>query len=203
MNVSTKNRGMRAAAISSILAVLFSLSAHASLYTYPNNFSDSGAIPQGGTTFSVEHTISGIRSPITSVEFVLTLNDNVNLTGNSSGIQGTLILNPSGSDTYVSFSPVATSSGTGSQNIYDVTFSGFNGSNPNNTWALNLWDNSTSGVENGSVSWSLNITADVPEPIDVALGIFAGLAILWWCLGSCWKKTEVRPHELETEKSNV
>lgn len=107
------------------------------------------------------------------------------------------------SHTYVSFSPVATSSGTGSQNIYDVTFSGFNGSNPNNTWALNLWDNSTSGVENGSVSWSLNITADVPEPIDVALGIFAGLAILWWCLGSCWKKTEVRPHELETEKSNV
>ncbi len=172
MNVSTKNRGMRAAAISSVLAGS-SVSPRTRRFTPTLTISVIRVRFRRVAQRFPSSTPSAGFVPRFSVEFVLTLNDKVNLTGNSSGIQGTLILNPSGSET-CGFSPVATSSGTGSQNIYDVTFSGFDGSNPNNTWALNLWDNSTSGVENGSVSWSLNITADVPEPIDVALGIFAG-----------------------------
>lgn len=162
------------AVVLSLLIVIFSLSAHATLYTF--DYSDSGPIPQGGTTFSVEHTISGIESPITSIELTLTFNDNSSLTGNSSsGIQGSLILDPGGSNIHASFSPVATSSGTGTQRIYDVTFSSFNGSNPNVTWGLDLFDNSNTHVENSLVSWTLNITA-VPEPVNAALMVFGAFA---------------------------
>jgi hypothetical protein len=42
---------------------------------------------------------------------------------------------------------------------------------------LVLWDNSTSGIENGLVSWRLDITA-VPEPVTVALGVFAGVFLV-------------------------
>ena len=60
---------------------------------------------------------------------------------------------------------------------------GFNGLNPNSTWSLVLWDNSTSGIENGLVGWSLDITA-VPEPVNVALGIFAGVFLVVILVGS-------------------
>ena len=61
MNAPTKNRAPRIAAISSVLALVFSLSAQAGLYTY--NYSDSGPIPQGGTTLSFEHNDSAALSP--------------------------------------------------------------------------------------------------------------------------------------------
>ena len=68
-----------------------------------------------------------------------------------------------------------TGTGTGGQKIYDVTWTTpFATFNPNNIWALNLWDSNTSGIENSLVSWTLDITA-VPEPVNVALGIFAGV----------------------------
>lgn len=170
---------MRVAAISSLLAVVFSLSARAGVYTY--NFSDSGPIPQGGTTFSVEHIISGIDYIITSVELILRFNDNASLLGNNSGIQGHLILGTGVSSPYINFYPVATSS-SGQERTYDMTFSGpsgspgtgFNGLNPNNTWGLVLWDNNNTFIENALVSWTLDITA-VPEPVNVALGCFAGV----------------------------
>ncbi|MGO8927546.1 MAG: hypothetical protein ACLQU3_11720 [Limisphaerales bacterium] len=169
------------ALLSGLLAALFSLSARAGLYQY--TFSDSGPIPQGGTVFSVEQTISGIQHVVSSVELILTFNDSASLTGSSSsGIQGLLNLGTATSSPFVSFSPTATSS-SGQERIYDVTFSGtsgtpgagFNGLDPNNTWGLVLWDNSTSGIENGLVSWSLDITA-VPEPVAVALICFGALA---------------------------
>jgi hypothetical protein len=161
---------MRVAAISSVLALVFSLSAQGGLYTY--NYSDSGPIPQGGTTLSFEHTIGGIEPIITSIELILTFQNNHDLNGS---ILGTLILDPGGSATYQSFAPSATQAGTGGQKIYDVTWTiPFATFNPNNIWALNLWDSSTSGIENSLVSWTLEITA-VPEPVNVALGIFAGV----------------------------
>jgi hypothetical protein len=165
---------MRVAAISSVLAVVFRLSAQAGIYTYP--YSDSGPIPQGGTTLSFEHSINPplIPDSISSVELVLTFNNGYDLGGN---INGALILDPSGSDINESLTPSESRAGTGSQEIYDVTFTTpFAGSNPNNIWALNLWDNNNSGIENGLVSWSLNITA-VPEPVSTALGIFGGVAV--------------------------
>jgi hypothetical protein len=42
---------------------------------------------------------------------------------------------------------------------------------------LNLWDTSTSGIENGLVGWTLDVTA-VPEPVNVALAVFGGLLAL-------------------------
>jgi hypothetical protein len=160
---------MRITAISSVLALVFSLSAQAALSTFP--FSDSGPVPQGGTTLSFEHPISGIHEVITSVELVLTFNNGYHLDGN---INGTLILDPNGSATFASLTPTITMAGTGGQEIYDVTLANFNTLNPNSIWALNLWDINNSGIENSLVSWTLDITA-VPEPVNVALGLFAGL----------------------------
>ena len=62
MNEPSNNRSMRVAAISSVLAVVFSLSAQAGLFTY--NYSDSGPVPQFGTTLSFEHSISGLPTVI-------------------------------------------------------------------------------------------------------------------------------------------
>jgi hypothetical protein len=170
---------MKLAAVSSLAAVMFGLSAHGALYTF--DYSDSGAIPQGGSVFSVEHTISGIGSPITDpgIEIILTFNDSSSLLGNSGGIQGHLILGTSGDSPFVNFYPDVTRSGSGGQKVYDVTFSGapgspgagFNGLNPNDTWGLVLWDNGTNGFENALVSWTLDINA-VPESVNVALAMF-------------------------------
>ena len=165
-----------------LLAMLFGASARAGLYTY--DFSDSGPIPQGGTVFSAEHGITGVALSISSIELILTFQDSSSLLGNSSGIQGHLLLGTDPGSPFVNFYPSATSS-SGAERIYDVTFNGvsgspgigFNGLNPNSTWGLVLWDNSSSGFENGLVGWSLDITA-VPEPVNVALGIFAGVFLV-------------------------
>ena len=113
---------------------------------------------------------------ISSIDLILTFNDSASLPG---GIQGLLNLGTGAGGPSVSLSPTLGTPGSGSQRIYDVTFSGapFNGLDPNNTWALVLWDNNTSGIENGLVSWSLDITA-LPEPVTVALLVFAGVFLV-------------------------
>jgi type 1 fimbria pilin len=180
MNASFMNKHTKLAVLSGLLAALFSLSTQAAVYSY--TFTDSGQIPQDGTVLAFEHQISGIAEVIQSVELILTFNDSASLTGNSSsGIQGLLNLGITGTSPFVSFSPTATSS-SGAERIYDMTFSGTSGtpgtgflnSNPNDIWGLVLYDNSTSGIENSLISWTLDITA-VPEPINVALGLFAAL----------------------------
>jgi hypothetical protein len=177
------NNRMKLAVLSSLLAALFSLSAHAALYTF--NYADSGAIPKGGTVFSAPQPISGLPSSITSVEMILTFNDSTSLSGNSTGIEGHLILGNGTGSPFVDFFPTGTPISGGQRTSYDVSFSGtagspgtgFNGLNPNNTWGLVLWDHGTSGSENGLVGWSLEVTA-VPEPVNVALGIFAGMFLV-------------------------
>jgi len=52
-----------------------------------------------------------------------------------------------------------------------LNFGSFTGLNPNGTWTLFIADLSTGG-QSAVVSWSLDITA-VPEPANVALGVFA------------------------------
>jgi hypothetical protein len=54
-----------------------------------------------------------------------------------------------------------------------VNFGAYNNMNPNGTWTLFIADLS-SGASSQVVSWSLDITA-VPEPINVALGLFSGV----------------------------
>jgi hypothetical protein len=174
MKASTKNQSMRVYFISSLLAGVFCLSANAGLYT----FNDSGVIPQGGATFSAEHPISDPASTITSIELILTFNDSASL---GSTMLGTLNLGTGTGSPSVSLSPTF-SYNSGVNSVYDVTFtgtsgtpgSGFNGLNPNDTWGLVLWDTGNNGIQNSLVGWSLDIEA-VPEPVNVALGIFGGL----------------------------
>lgn len=175
----------KATALAALLALAFSLPAVAALYTF--DYTDAGlvpqVVPQVGTALSVEHVVGGwADTSITSVHFTLTFNDNASLLGTSGGIQGHLILGSSAESPFVNFYPVE-SLEDGSY-TYSATFSGssgspgvgFNGLDPNNTWGLVLWDNSESGIENWLTGFSLEITA-VPEPINVALGIFAGGAL--------------------------
>jgi hypothetical protein len=57
-----------------------------------------------------------------------------------------------------------------------VSFGSYNGLNPNGTWTLFIADMSA-GAQSQLVSWELDITA-VPEPVNVALGIFAGVFLV-------------------------
>ena len=70
--------------------------------------------------------------------------------------------------------------GTGSSYQPDGgTLSSFNGLNPNGDWTLFFADMASGGGSGPStlVSWGLDITA-VPEPVNTALGIFAGLGLV-------------------------
>jgi hypothetical protein len=163
----------KVAVLTCVLVVVFGLSARAAV-SYTFNYTDSGPIPQDGTVFSAEQTVSGIGSPIQSIELLLTFDNGASLTP-SSTIQGLLNLGITGSATSVSFTPTISYAGTGSQKIYDVTFSDFNGLNPNDTWSLVLWDTSSSGIENGLAGWSLTVV--VPEPVDMALAVFGLLFV--------------------------
>jgi hypothetical protein len=48
------------------------------------------------------------------------------------------------------------------------------GQDPNNTWTLFFADQSTGGTTTLNNGWSLDIEA-VPEPVNLAVGIFGGL----------------------------
>lgn len=54
------------------------------------------------------------------------------------------------------------------------SLSGFNGGNPNGSWMLYFADTIAGGGDATLNGWSLDITA-VPEPVNVALGIFGGM----------------------------
>jgi len=56
-------------------------------------------------------------------------------------------------------------------------FSDFNGGHANGTWTLFFQDLSPGGGATTLDGWSLDITA-VPEPVNVALGIFGGIALV-------------------------
>jgi hypothetical protein len=171
-------KSVRLAVVSCLLAVLGSFSVQAGIYTF--NYTDSGPIPQGGTVFSAEHGVTGVPSSISSIELVLTFNTASSLLGTSSGIQGHLLLGTGESSPFVNFYAVD-NDGNPATHVYDVTLSGtpgspgtgFGGLDPNTTWGLVLWDNSSSGIENKLLGWSLDITP-VPEPVNIALGIFGG-----------------------------
>lgn len=55
-----------------------------------------------------------------------------------------------------------------------ITFARFAGMNPNGDWSLVVADVSGGGGQATVLSWGLDISA-VPEPVNVALGIFGGL----------------------------
>jgi subtilisin-like proprotein convertase family protein len=76
--------------------------------------------------------------------------------------------------------PIQTTMGTAGQPLSGMSFTaaqdlaGFNGANPNGSWTLFFAD-LHSGDTSTLSSFSVGITA-VPEPVNVALGVFGGLA---------------------------
>ena len=60
-----------------------------------------------------------------------------------------------------------------------VTFAALNGLDPNGTWTLFIADLSP-GEQSQLLNWSLDITSlsAVPEPVNVALGIFGGVFLV-------------------------
>jgi hypothetical protein len=64
---------------------------------------------------------------------------------------------------------------------FDLSFSGTSAplynQDPNKTWHLSLYDSTALDIGSTLVSWSLDITA-VPEPVNVALGIFGGVFVV-------------------------
>jgi hypothetical protein len=77
-----------------------------------------------------------------------------------------------------------------------TSFGSFTGANPNGTWSIFFADMASGGGSTPStlVGWGLEITA-VPEPVNVALGIFGGVALVVFVVRSrrvrariqCWR----------------
>jgi hypothetical protein len=91
----------------------------------------------------------------------VTLDDAASANGNIHGV-----LSPTSGYSYQPDSGVA-------------SLANFNSSNPNGTWTIFFSDMASGGGSSPStlVSWSLDITA-VPEPVNVALGIFGGVCLV-------------------------
>jgi hypothetical protein len=165
------------------LVIALSFPAQATLYQFGtlNGGSAIGAIPDNSTVgLTQSFTANGEGSSITSLTLTFLLQS-----GFSSDLSGYLRLG-NGNTTYfydlTSFIHNQTlsqsSSTTYSLDFSTTTFgsdfsSSFGGQNPNDTWTLFFADTSAGGQTtlNG---WSLDITA-VPEPVNVALGVFAAV----------------------------
>ncbi len=152
--------------------------ARGALYTFSgpfaNNGSGAGVIPDNSIIGLADaHTLSGLGASISDV--ILT----VHLSGTSiEDLTGYIRLG----NTLASPSVDISSYLTPGNNNFSVDLNAFDSLNPNNTWTLFFADTSA-GDEATIVSWSLDITA-VPEPTNVALGIFAGLSLA----GGVWRK---------------
>lgn len=174
-----RNNRVKFGAVSILLAAMFSLSANAAI-TFSASGSPSVLINSGDSYRTPDITFSPSTSgstdlQITSVQLVLSFLSADGLNGNDAdnpGFQGTITLGGTETSPYISVYPTVSSSlGT-----YDVTFTGtaidntgLNGLSPNGIWVLDIWNNGLSG--NTLASWSLDVTA-VPEPVNVALGVF-------------------------------
>jgi subtilisin-like proprotein convertase family protein len=79
-----------------------------------------------------------------------------------------------------------------SPGAFDTTPSGnalntaFAGNNPNGTWTLFIADTMSAGDNFSVISWGMQIDA-VPEPVNVALGIFGLCAVGGAVVGKKWK----------------
>ena len=147
------------------LAALLCLSAQGALYTFSGPFQNGGVIPDNSTIGLTDaHTLSGLTT--TSRDIILT----VNLSGASiSDLTGYIRLGNLASSPFVNLDQYLTDGTTS----FSVDLASLRSLDPNNTWTLFFADTSP-GIENSLVSWSLDITA-VPEPMEWALIIFFGL----------------------------
>ena len=182
------------------------VSAPAALYTstYTSGFANSGVVPDGNPNgWTDTRAVSIPEGGITDVNVRLTLTGGYNGdlygylvfntgfavllnrvgTGTGSGAQFSYGFSTAG------FNNVRLDDQSGNGNIHTVqnpsangtytsdggTLASFNNLDPNGNWTLFLADLST-GDQSTLTSWSLEITA-VPEPVTVALAVFAGLFV--------------------------
>lgn len=89
-------------------------------------------------------------------------------------------------------SPIPTTSSANLTGNYtaDTDLVTFNSTAPNGNWTLFFAD-LNAGDTSTLNSFSIDITA-VPEPVNVALGIFTGLAAFGWGLRRYWKRTGIK-----------
>ena len=90
-----------------------------------------------------------------------------------SGMNITLLSSTAGGG-YSSIQNVTSGSALSGSYLAYSDFSAFNGVNPNGSWTLYFSDTIAGGGNATLNGWSLDITA-VPEPVNVALGMFGGL----------------------------
>lgn len=161
------------------LLLVVNVPAWAALYSFGTLNSDPaiGAIPDNNTIGLTENdTVSGLGTSLSALTLTVVLQG-----GASSDLSGYLRLGDTGSSPYYDLTSLIQGQtlSAGSPTTYTISFtdsgfqSAFNGQNPNNTWTLFFAD-TVNGDQTTLNGWSLNITA-VPEPVNVALGIFAGL----------------------------
>jgi hypothetical protein len=163
-----------------------SLPAWASLYGFgtltPGGGSAIGAIPDNNTIGLTEsYTVGGLGTKITDLTLTVVLQG-----GASTDLTGYLRLgNTVGSPSYDLTSLIQATPESGAT-TYSINFTtpgfqtAFNTQNPNNTWTLFFAD-TVPGDTTTLNGWSLGATA-IPEPANVALGVFGGLAAVF-CFG--------------------
>lgn len=181
-----------------LATLLLSLNAQAGLYT--ESFTVTGGTIADGNP--VGTTFAGVVSDIPAGYTIGSLTVGLNLSGGYNGDlyaylvapdqTMVMLLNQPGTAPF--YAPgsglnvtLDASAGTGIQTAAEtagVQFTGtysaagnladFNGLIANGTWTLYFADLSSGGGTSTLNSWSLGITA-VPEPANVALGVFAGL----------------------------
>ena len=183
---------MKGQAAAMMLGLGICVSAQAALWTF-NSVKDPslpGMVPDNNPIgFTDAQVISGENSFISSVEFTLTVSGGYDL-----DLAGYLRLGNTGSSPYYAINLGSPTYSDGENNVYVYPLtSPFYNLDPNDTWTLFLADQSPGG-EDSVVSWSLDITS-VPEPVDMALVMLAGLAGLWWCLRACWTRTTAKAEE--------
>jgi subtilisin-like proprotein convertase family protein len=192
MKIQTRKTNMKRIILTALTAL--AISARASLYT-------TGSIPDGNPT-GVAFT--GTYDQATAGFTVSSLIISLNISGGYNGDlyaylaapNGTLVMlmnqpgmavngfGASGAGMNITLQDVGAANGniqnetsgsvlSGSCNAA-ASLSGFNGSVADGTWTLFFADEVSGGGTSTLNSWSLGITA-VPEPVNVALGVFGGL----------------------------
>jgi len=189
-------------------ALLAAGAARATLYT--ETFNPGAAIPQGSP---VGVAFSGVVGDIPAGMNVSGLTVGLNLSGGYNGGLYAYLVSPNGTLVTLMNQPGAAVNGFGASgagmnislqdaatangNIQNVTsgsalsgaynaagsLSGFNGSAADGTWTLYFADLASGGGTSTLNSWTLDITAAVPEPVTPALAVFLGLVVLRWGLG--------------------
>ena len=181
-----------------ILSLLLAASFPAWANLYQSGNLPGTVIPDNnliGTGNTLTYTPSPVIDPGgNGIVYITALTLNFSLQGGaSSDLSGYLRLgNGSSSPSYDLTDLIrgaTLNAGSGTPYSIDFTTSAFqstfNGLNPNNTWTLFFAD-TVNGDQTTVNGWSLDITA-VPEPVNVALGLFVAMLLALAGLRWAWR----------------